>query len=182
MENQRNRVRVARIGKPHGIKGEVTVELFTDSPETRFGIRSQLEVDFESKTSPLFSMLTVTGSRWHKNVLLVAFEEFSDRSTAETLRDSYLYAEPISAAQDEDAWYADELVGFTAHEESFEAPPIGKVTNLITGAAQDLLEIQLQEGREVLIPFVNEIVPEIDEERRAVVITPPAGLLELNQD
>ena len=176
------RVLVARLGKPHGIKGEVTVQLFTDSPEKRFAQGVQFEVNRDSKPSPRFAQLTVKASRWHKNILLVAFDEFGDRNTAETLRDYYLYAEPLETLESEDAWYADELRGFAVHESTFESSPIGQVTDLITGSAQDLLEIKLLDSREVLVPFVEEIVPEIDIAREAVIITPPPGLLELNQD
>src|SRR5699024_4574331 len=114
-------------------------------------------------------------------ILLLKFAEFSDRDTAESLRNSELYAEPEEAAVDEDSWYADDLIGLSVHENEFDTPALGEVSNLITGEAQDLLEIRLSDGSEVLLPFVEEIVPEIDEERAAIVITPPPGLLELNQ-
>ena len=180
--NSSNKVRVARIGKPHGIRGEVTVELFTDSPETRFAAGAEFEVDREGKSAPQLSKVTVQGSRWHKNILLVTFNEFADRNTAEALRDYYLYAEPLEALENEDAWYADELIGFAAHESTFKSSPVGEVTDLITGSAQDLLEIKLLDGRKVLVPFVKEIVPEIDKALGAIILTPPPGLLELNQD
>lgn len=176
-----SRVRVARIGKPHGIRGEVTVELFTDSPEARFvvGNTFNLAADFGPGT---FSYLTIEKARWNKKVLLLKFVEFSDRNTAESLRNCELYAEPEEPADDEDSWYADDLIGLTVHQDTLGTPSLGEVSDLITGEAQDLLEIRLSDGSEVLLPFVEEIVPEIDEERGAIVITPPPGLLELNQD
>lgn len=174
-------VRVGRIGKPHGIRGEVTVELFTDSPETRFVKGNVFSVQNDGAASKVFPELTVEKARWNKNIMLLKFAEFSDRNTAESLRNSELYAEPEESDVDEDSWYADDLIGLTVHEEDFENPSLGEVSGLITGEAQDLLEIRLTDGREVLLPFVEEIVPEIDEERGAIVITPPPGLLELNQ-
>jgi len=174
-------VRVARIGKPHGIRGEVTVELFTDSPETRFIAGNVLSVRARATEVAGFPELTVEKARWNKKILLLKFAEFSDRDTAESLRNSELYAEPEEAAVDEDSWYADDLIGLSVHENEFDTPALGEVSNLITGEAQDLLEIRLSDGSEVLLPFVEEIVPEIDEERAAIVITPPPGLLELNQ-
>lgn len=174
-------VRVARIGKPHGIRGEVTVEIFTDLPEIRFikgNVFSLVSGELESK---IFEELTVEKARWNKKILLLKFAEFSDRNTAESLRNSELYAEPEEPALDEDSWYADDLIGLSVHQDQFDAPALGEVSNLITGDAQDLLEIRLSDGTAVLLPFVEEIVPEIDEERRAIVITPPPGLLELNQ-
>lgn len=175
-------VRVARIGKPHGIRGEVTVELFTDSPETRFVQGNLFQVRAPENDSPVFTNLTVEKARWNKKILLLSFAEFSDRNTAESLRDSELYAEPEAPVEDEDSWYADDLIGFAVHAESIDTQPVGEVIDLITGQAQDLLEIRLSDGREVLIPFVEEIVPEIDTEQGVVVITPPPGLLELTQE
>lgn len=175
-----NKVRVARIGKPHGIRGEVTVELFTDSPETRFIKDNVFSVHAPRGSTTPYSKLTIEKARWHNKILLLKFAEFSDRNTAESLRNSHLYGTPEEPNEDEDAWYADDLIGLAVHQDTFEAPSVGEVIDLITGEAQDLLELRLLDGREVLIPFVEEIVPEIDEVQRAIVITPPPGLLELS--
>ena len=173
-------VRVARIGRPHGIRGDVTVEVFTDSPETRFSSGNELQVSPPNGSSG-FRKLTVERMRWNKRILLLKFIEFSDRTIAESLRGSDLYAPIEKSKGDQDSWYANELIGLTVHTGSFESPVIGEVSGLITGEVQDLLELRLNDGREVLVPFVEEIVPVIDEER-GLVITPPPGLLELNQD
>ena len=176
-----NKVRVARIGKPHGIRGEVTVQIFTDSPHSRFQVGNTLKLKGNEGFSIPFKELTIEKSRWNKKILLLKFVEFSDRNTAEALRDLELYA-PADHLDEEDYWYAEDLVDFSVYENTYESSPIGSVTNLITRGVQDLLEVQLVDGRNVLLPFVFEIVPEIDETRRAIVITPPPGLLELNQD
>lgn len=175
-------VRVARIGKPHGIRGEVTVQVFTDSPESRFREGSSLSIRMPKNSSIYFQTLTIERNRWNKKILVLKFVEVSDRNTAESLRDSELYAEIVHPDENGEGWYADDLVGLAVYEGSLNSPKIGEVTNLITGEAQDLIEIRLSDGREVLVPFVEEIVPVIDEEHGAVVITPPPGLLELNQD
>ena len=180
-EKYQGHVRIARIGKPHGIRGEVTVEVFTDSPETRFTTGNVFSVRAGELTATVFERLTVEKARWNKNIMLLKFDEFSDRNTAESLRNCELYAEPEESANNEDSWYADDLIDLTVHQGSLDTPPLGEVSGLITGKAQDLLEIRLSDGREVLLPFVEEIVPEIDVERGAIVITPPPGLLELNQ-
>ena len=172
--------RVARIGKPHGIRGEVTVEVFTDFPDTRFIKDNEFSLHGTAEQMQRYQKLTVESARWHNKILLLKFAEFSDRNTAESLRNSHLYGEPEESHDDDDAWYADDLIGLTVYNETRDAPSIGEVIDLITGDAQDLLEIRLSDGREVLIPFVEEIVPEIDEEQGAVVITPPPGLLELS--
>ena len=179
-QDRKHDVRIARIGKPHGIRGEVTVELFTDSPETRFAKDNIFGVHCPHNVTAPYSSLTVEKARWHNKILLLKFVEFSDRNTAEAMRNSHLYAAPEVPNHEDDAWYRDDLIGLTVHQGDFETSSVGEVIDLITGDAQDLLEIRLSDGREVLIPFVEEIVPEIDEEQGAVVITPPPGLLELS--
>lgn len=176
------KVRVARIGKPHGIRGEVTVEVFTDSPKLRFVKNNIFAVHSGGKLPILFPSLTIEKARWNKKILLLKFAEFSDRNTAEALRNSELYAEPEETKVDDDSWYAEDLIGMSVHQNEFVTAMLGEVSDLITGDAQDLLEILLLNGNQVLLPFVEEIVPEIDEERGAIVITPPPGLLELNQE
>ncbi|WP_310175742.1 ribosome maturation factor RimM [Enteractinococcus fodinae] len=172
---------MARIGKPHGIRGEVTVELFTDSPEVRFAQGNVLTLQGHFREHP-YTTLTVETTRWHKNILLVKFVECADRTTAETLRNFELYDYIESVADDANSWYADELVGFAVHIDTWDSTAIGEVSNLITRNVQDLLEVRLNDGREFSIPFVEEIVPSISKERDAVLITPPPGLLELNQE
>lgn len=175
-------VRIARIGKPHGIRGEVTVELFTDSPDERFREGNVVTVRGAEGPPPGFGTLTIAGSRWNKHILLLKFAEISDRNTAETMRDHQLFAPAHGASEESESWYADELVGLAVYMSSMSSDQIGEVTALITGAAQDLIEVKLRSGSRVLVPFVEEIVPEIDTVRGAIVITPPPGLLELNQD
>src|SRR5699024_2455798 len=124
-------VRVARIGKPHGIRGEVTVELFTDSPENRFVKGNLFKVVSRAGSSELFPEVTIEKSRWNKNIMLLKFAEVSDRNTAESLRNSELYAEPEASDVDEDSWYADDLIGLSVHQDGFENPALGEVSGLI---------------------------------------------------
>ncbi|WHS28188.1 ribosome maturation factor RimM [Auritidibacter ignavus] len=175
-------VRVARIGKPHGIKGDVTVQIFTDSPETRFVPGAVLTVDHGGTESPLAGRLTVHNARWNKHILLLSFEEISDRNLAEQYRNCHLYAEPEDLEDDDDAWYAEDLADFTVKLDSAEGETIGTISDLIPGEAQDLLEVTRTNGTTSLVPFVVEIVPEIDVDQQLVILTPPAGLLELGQD
>ncbi|GAA4119745.1 16S rRNA processing protein RimM [Enteractinococcus coprophilus] len=180
-ERTHDEVRIGRIGKPHGIRGEVTIEVFTDLPATRFAVGAVLKVQQVRDDETAFDQLTVENTRWNKKVLLVKFAEVSDRNTAELLRDSELYVRAQDSHDQEEGWYASELIGLDVYQGSRDAIRIGEVIDLINGEAQDLLELRLLDGRDVLIPFVEEIVPEIDEEQGIIIITPPPGLLELNQ-
>ncbi|NJC22550.1 16S rRNA processing protein RimM [Arthrobacter pigmenti] len=166
-------LQVARIGKPHGIRGEVTVQLFTDAPEERFEVGAVFRVE-PASSGPL----TISSARWNKDILILGFEEVADRNAAELLRGAQLFIDSEEDNDDDgDAWYEHELVGLQARVGS---DVVGRVSALRTMSVQDLLIIERPDGEEVLVPFVSEIVPEVDIEGGFVLLTPPAGLLELN--
>ena len=82
---------VGRIGKPHGLRGEVTVEVRTDEPERRFARGSTLRAEPPPGSASSLRRLTVADSRWHQSVLLVTFEELADRTAAEAARGILLH-------------------------------------------------------------------------------------------
>lgn len=167
-------LQVARIGKPHGIRGEVTVQVMTDAPEDRFVPGTELTVEPASK-----GPLTVISARWNKDILLLGFEEVVDRNGAEELRGAMLSVdtEALDDEDDDEGWYEHELVGLQARVGD---DVVGTVSGLRTLTVQDLLVVEDTQGREVLVPFVEAIVPEVNVEGGYVLITPPPGLFELN--
>lgn len=171
-------VRVARIGKPHGIRGEVTVQVYTDEPGERFLPGAGLIGRRGGTTGGRDGELTVMRARWNKDILLLAFEGVLTRNQAEELRGTELFAAPGGAGED-DSWYEEDLVGLAV---LVGGRRVGSVTGLQTGEFQDLLEIGVDGGAEVLVPFVDEIVPEIDPEAGVITLTPPPGLLTLNEE
>src|SRR5690242_16889021 len=157
-----SRLLVARIGKPHGLRGEVTVQTHTDDPEARFapGVAYATEA---APGSGVPRVLTLRTARLHQKTWLLGFDEIPDRTGAESLRGTRLFidAEVTAEAEDEDdAWYEDELVGLAAVAP--DGATLGEVTGLRTGAAQDQLVLRLTDGTEALVPFVEAIVPEVD--------------------
>lgn len=165
-------LQVARIGKPHGIRGEVTVQLFTDVPEERFEVGAVFRVE-PAERGPL----TVSNARWNKDILVLGFEEVPDRNAAELLRGAKLFIDAEEIDNDDDSWYEHELVGLDAR---VGAEVIGRVSALRTMTVQDLLIVERPDGEELLVPFVEEIVPEVNVDGGYVLLTPPEGLLELN--
>lgn len=166
-------VQVARIGKPHGIKGEVTVLVLTDAPDSRFAVGAEFVVE-----PAKIGSLTVKSSRWNKDILLLGFEGTNTRNDAELLRGATMFFESDDD-EDDDAWYEHELLGLAVRVGTKE---VGKVTGLRTQAVQDLLIVEDNDGDEVLVPFVDEIVPEVNIEEGYVLLTPPAGLFTVNKD
>ncbi|SDO71744.1 16S rRNA processing protein RimM [Pedococcus dokdonensis] len=178
-----SRLLVARIGKPHGLRGEVTVQTHTDDPEARFAPG----VSYATEAAPGSGVpraLTLRTARLHQKTWLLGFEEIPDRTGAESLRGTRLFIDAEAAAEstddDDEGWYEDELVGLAAVDPA--GATLGEVTGLRTGSAQDQLVLRLTGGAEALVPFVEAIVPEVDVEGGRVVVDAPPGLLELNAD
>jgi 16S rRNA processing protein RimM len=168
-------LQVARIGKPHGIRGEVTVQVLTDAPGDRFVPGTQFVVE-PASAGPL----TVESARWNKDILLLAFEEVETRNEAEALRGAKLYVETEELDEDDDeGWYEHELVGLDVRVGD---QVVGKVSGLHTMPVQDLLVVTDRDGKEILIPFVEQIVPEVNVADKYVLVTPPAGLFEVNTE
>jgi 16S rRNA processing protein RimM len=183
---------VGRIGKPHGLRGEVTVEVRTDEPETRFAVGSVLRTDpaatpaLRPPASPdlgdlvrVPEQLTIEAVRWHQGHLLVAFEGVLDRNVAEALRGTMLWLDTADMAppSDPDEFNDHQLVGLRVVTPTGE--PLGEVVGIDHAPAADLLVLRRPEGGTALIPFVKAIVPEVDLAAGRIVVDPPAGLLDL---
>jgi 16S rRNA processing protein RimM len=178
---------VARIGKPHSLRGEVTVQAHTDDPEGRF-VPGAVFATEAADDSGVPRDLTIRTARVHNGVWLLSFEGIPDRTGAEGLRGTRLLLEreppgPDGARADDDAdeesYFEDDLVGLVA--ETVTGERLGTVAGLETGTAQDLLVLTLADGASAYVPFVAAIVPEVDLDGGRVVLDPPPGLLDLNR-
>jgi 16S rRNA processing protein RimM len=164
---------VARIGRAHGIKGEVTVEVRTDEPELRLAPGAVLATD-----PPAAGPLTITTGRVHSGRLLLRFEGVADRTAAEALRNTLLIAEvdPEERPEDPEEFYDHQLIDLDVV--TADGTPVGRITEISHLPHQDLLVVARPDGTEVLIPFVTEIVPEVDLDEQRAVVVPPPGLLD----
>ncbi|SER40353.1 ribosome maturation factor RimM [Corynebacterium cystitidis] len=163
-------LQIGRVVKSHGIKGEVVVDPTTDVPEIRFAIDEVLA----GKQTGKEHELTVETVRPHKGRLLIKFREVPDRNVAETLRGTVFFAPPREE-EDDDGFYDHELIGLKVVRDGED---IGEITGVMHTPGRQILEVAY-EGREVLVPFVYDIVPEVDLEEGIAVVTPPEGLFEL---
>ncbi|PRH78736.1 ribosome maturation factor RimM [Streptomyces solincola] len=164
---------VARIGRAHGIKGEVTVEVRTDEPELRLAPGAVLATD-PAATGPL----TIETGRVHSGRLLLRFAGVSDRTGAEALRNTLLIADvdPDERPEDDDEFYDHQLIDLDVV--LADGTEVGRITEISHLPSQDLFVVERADGTEVMIPFVEEIVADIDLERQRAVITPPPGLID----
>lgn len=160
---------VARVGKAHGLRGEVALDLRTDDPEDRLAVGERLETR-PADAGPL----TVATVRVHQGRWLVGFEGVRDRTGAEALRGVELVVE-AEASDEEDAWYPHELAGLRA--EGTDGRVLGRVEGLEHLPAHDVLVLREPDGARTLVPFVRQIVPVVDVAGGRVVLDPPGGLL-----
>jgi 16S rRNA processing protein RimM len=191
------RLIVGRIGRPHGIRGEVIVGVRTDEPDLRFAVGAVFDVE---RTLPgpggtgegsrvavagghlVGGQLTVAAARWHSGQLLVAFAGITDRTAAGELTGSWLSVDSsqLPESSDPDEFRDHELIGLSVRTSAGDA--VGVVADVLHHG-QDLLVVRQDgdqdggKGRDYLVPFVKAIVPEIDISAGILVIDPPPGLL-----
>ncbi|GAB3253146.1 ribosome maturation factor RimM [Kineosporia babensis] len=175
------RLVVARVGRAHGLRGEVSIEVRTDAPDQRFVKGAVFHVEDGSLSRSLVASghtttLTLARVRDNNGTYLLTFEEITDRNGAEDLRNAVLEVDLPEASDEEDAWYDHELVGLAATNPAGEK--LGEVVSVQHPGAQDLLVIRTTGGQDRLVPFVSAIVPEVDIAGGRIVLDPPAGLLE----
>jgi 16S rRNA processing protein RimM len=166
---------VGRIGKPQGIKGEVTVQVRTDDPDARFAAGAVLVTD-----PPERGPLTVAASRWQNGRLMVAFEGVADRNQAEQLRETLLQvdAATLPPPEGEDEFHDHVLRGMAAFVVG--GSRLGEVVDVLHLPHGDVLVVRRDDNAaEVLVPFVKAMVPVVDVAARRLEVEPPEGLLDL---
>ena len=165
---------VGRAGRAHGIRGDIAVEVRTDAPDERFAPGMVLRTEQGRG-------LTVEAARWHSGRLLVRFAGFADRDAAERLSGALLYAKVSEdeSTDDPDEFFDHQLVGLKVA--AVDGSDLGKVTDVLHLPGQDVLAVRVADpsspdGREVLVPFVSDLVPSVDLANGLMVVDPPEGL------
>lgn len=170
-------VAVATIGRAHGLRGEVALVLRTDQPSERLARGRVLDVVGGPDGAP--RTLTIAATRTQQDRWYVRFEEVASRTDAEALRGAELELEidrEEEAEEDPDAWYASELTDLAVR--GADGRDLGVVADLEHYPAQDLLIVRTPDGRRVMLPFVEQLVPEVDLDARVIIADPPGGLFE----
>ncbi|MET0866296.1 MAG: ribosome maturation factor RimM [Nakamurella sp.] len=164
---------VGRIGRPHGLRGEVTVQVSTDDPDERFAAGAVLGTD-----PPERGPLTVASMRRSGPVLVLGFAGIDDRDAAETLRgtaltlDAALLPEP----DDPDEFYDHQLVGLAVVDQA--GVLLGTVAEVWHLPASPVLAVTRPDGSQELVPFVSAIVPTVDLAAGRLVVDPPDGMFD----
>ena len=164
---------VGFVRRPHGLAGEVSVEILTDFPE-RFAAGAVIAWRRGEESREL----RVASARPHGRRLLVAFEGVGDADAARALQDGEL---SIPAGQatppPEGFFYSHEIAGWTVVDGAGRR--LGVAARLERSPASPLLAVSREDGTEALVPFVEDIVVRVDREARTIVLDPPDGLMEL---
>lgn len=165
---------VGVIGRPHGIRGEVTIDLRTDEPDRRFVVGQVLEA--EPGRGLERRALTVATKRMHNGRLLITFTELVDRTAVEAARGTRLLAKvPVDQEPENDGEFYDrQLIGLRVLDSS--GAEIGEIAEVLHLPAQDVLEIKTDSGPR-LVPFVSELVPDVDLGQGIVRLAEVPGLL-----
>ncbi|MGA7146881.1 MAG: ribosome maturation factor RimM [Microbacterium sp.] len=173
----KTQLRVGRLVKAHGLKGAIKLELYTDDPEGRFAPGSVFTLQVPESSPWHGKQLTVREFRWMNTHPVAFFDGVDDREAAEELIRAILWIDQDTNAPstEDDAWFDHQLVGLDVVREDVV---VGRVIRVDHMPAQDLLIVRLDGDREVLVPFVKAIVPDVDIAAGRLVVTPPPGLLE----
>jgi 16S rRNA processing protein RimM len=164
---------VGKIINTHGLRGEVKVSAWTDTPDVFEDLKS---VYIKRKDEEV--LLTLSSVRYQKNNLIVKFKELNDINEAEPLKNSVLYAERSALGPlPEGVYYIADLIGLTVKKENGEI--IGTLKDVLQTGANDIYVVERQNMKDMLIPVIDGVVLSVDLGSREVIVRLLDGLEEL---
>lgn len=167
---------VGRIVNTHGIRGEVRVISSTDFEEVRFALGSKLAVFKKDDKKPIW--VTVESARRHKNFILLTFEGYNNINLVEPFKEGMLKVTKDQLEDDqleENEYYYFEIIGCEVFSE--EGEKIGSISEILETGANDVWEVKADNGKKHYIPYIEDIVKEIDIEEKKITIHVMEGLL-----
>lgn len=163
--------RIGVITEPHGIRGEVKVFPTTDEPERIKKLKEIILDDGREKRT-----VHPESVRNQKNLLVIKFKEFNDRDAVERLRRRELFVNREDASPlKEDEYYISDLIGLRVIDSVGQE--IGSLTDVIQTGANDVYQIRLNDGKELLLPAIRQCVLQVDMEAGLIRVDVMDGLL-----
>lgn len=165
---------VGKIVNTHGVRGEVRVISRTDFPEERYKVGNTLYIWKEKENAPL--EVKVTSHRQHKTFDLLTFEGYNNVNEVEQFKGALLKVPEEQLGElAEGEYYYHEIIGCTVITE--EGETLGKVKEILSPGANDVWVIQRPKGQDLLIPYIDEVVLQVNIEEKLVTIHVMEGLL-----
>lgn len=165
-------IAIGQIARSNGVRGEVRINLLTDHPE-RLQQLTHVWVGRDDATTQRFNIEHV---RFHRGQAVVKFGSIESRDAADGLKNQFVFIEEQSAAVlAEGSYYIHEIVGMEVSTE--EGERVGRVDEVWQMPANDVWVVR-ENGKEILLPAINDVIQSVDVRRRKIVIRPMEGLLE----
>ena len=164
---------VGKIINTHGLRGEVKVAPWTDTPD----VFEDLDVVYLKRRSEELK-LTIKNIKYQKNNLIIKFSEYNDINEVEPLKNSVLYAERSALGElPEGVYYIADLIGMTVKKEDGEV--IGKIKEVLQTGANDVYVVGREKLRDLLIPVIDGVVLSVDTKNSEVTVSLMEGLEDL---
>ena len=168
------RLKVGKIVNTHSLKGEVKVISSTDFEEERFKKGSKLLI---TRGNQLIREVVVQSYRNHKNFLLVKFEGIDSAEEAEKLKNLQIKIDSDEVGElEENEFYFHEIIGCQVFDENDRN--LGEIIDILTPGANDVWVIKGENGKEILIPYIEDVVKKIDITNKKVNIEVMEGLID----
>ena len=168
------RLKVGKIVNTHSLKGEVKVISSTDFEEERFKKGSKLLI---TRGNQLIREVVVESYRNHKNFLLVKFEGIDSVEEAEKLKNLQIKIDSTEVGElEENEFYFHEIIGCEVFDENDKN--LGEIIDILTPGANDVWVIKGENGKEILIPYIEDVVKKIDITSKKVNIEVMEGLID----
>jgi 16S rRNA processing protein RimM len=166
---------VGKIVNTHGVRGEVRVISKTDFAEERYEPGNKLYIFKEGSNDPI--EVVVDSHRVHKNFDLLTFEGMHSIQDVEQFKGSLLKVDENQLSElDEGEYYFHEIIG--CHMYTDQGEEIGKIHEILATGANDVWIVKRNGGKDLLVPYIEDIVKEINIEEKKVIIIPMEGLLD----
>lgn len=168
---------IGEIAKPHGIRGEVKVYSYSEKPEN---FKHYKKIVLQEPVAGRTDIYKVVKSREQGKLAILQLEGVASREAAEALQGSTVWLQKADLPKlDSDEYYWHQLIGLQVCTES--GRELGKVAGFVTTKAHDILVVT-GAGHEYMIPLKGDIIRNIDEQGEKLLIAPPPGLLEANEE
>ncbi|MBM4763954.1 ribosome maturation factor RimM [Bacillus sp. B15-48] len=165
---------VGKIVNTHGLRGEVRVISRTDFPEERYKTGNMLFLFKSGEKEPI--ELVVSSHRTHKNFDLLTFEGYDNVNQVEAMRDGILKVpESQRGTLEEGEYYFQDIIGCLVA--TIDGEEIGKIVEILTPGANDVWVVKAKKGKEILIPYIEDVVKKVDIKEKLILIEPIEGLL-----